>query len=245
MRPAPSLCRALRRTRGAVVLTALLIAGYSAAGCGAQAIDRAALVNDLAARLDHASQLTYTANYQLQAGQSATIAQAQRPFRAAYTFPGGKLVITPDKTTDCRTGATGMTCTLRPPPSPGTALALGLLSALDSGGRRADDRGGVVPPALVVGLLTAAALDSNAVISQHDTTIAGEHATCVEVTGVDNAPASAFTACITAGGILGSFQGIVDGVTVEITMTDLRDTVAENAFDPPAGAKIVDQRPGR
>src|SRR6266511_511394 len=233
MGPAPSVPRA-RRAAVATVL-ALVMTGVLAlvmTGCSAQVIDRAALVNDLASRLDHASQLTYTADYQLRGGRSATIAQAQRPFRAAYSYPGGKVVITPDGTTDCRTEAGTLTCTLR------------RLTALDGAGNQGADRSGIVPPALVVGLLTAAALDSNAVISQHDTTIAGEHATCVDVSGVDNAPASAFTACITAGGILGSFQGVVDGVEVEISMTGLRDTVAENAFDPPAGAKIVDQRAG-
>jgi hypothetical protein len=217
----------------ALVLGCLVAAG----GCGAQVINRAALVNDLAARLDHAGQLTYTADYQLPHGDRATIAQAQKPLRAAYTFPGGKVMITADATTDCRSAASGMTCTLTPPPTPGTDSTIGLLTAVGNAG--------VVSPTLVVSLLTAASLDSNAVISQHDTTIAGEHATCVEVSGVDNAAASAFTACITAGGILGSFQGTVDGVSVEISMTGLREIVDENAFDLPAGSKIVDRRPRR
>jgi hypothetical protein len=240
MGPGPSVVRACGVAAATVlaVMVPVLVTG----GCGVPAIDRAVLVNDLASRLDHASQLTYTADYQIRGGQTATIAQAQRPFRAAYSFPGGKVVITPEGTLDCRADAGRMTCTRHLPPSPGTAPALGLLTALDSTRNRPADRTGIVPPTLVVGLLTATALDSNAVVSQHDTTIAGEHATCVEVTGVDNAAASAYTACITAGGILGSFEGVVDGVDVEISMTGLRDTVAEDAFDPPAGATVVERR---
>ena len=235
MRPASSMLRVC----GAVLVATLATVG---GGCDAnQVISRAALVNDLAARLDHAGQLTYTADYQLPGGARATIAQAQSPLRAAYTFPGGKVMITADLTADCRATGTAMTCTLTPPPSPGTDSTIGLLTAV--GG--AADSAGVVSPTLVVSLLTAASLDSNAVISQHDTTIAGEHATCVDVSGVDNAAASAFTACITVGGVLGSFRGTVDGVPVEISMTGLRDAVAENAFDLPAGARIVDRRPHR
>lgn len=239
MRPAASARRVRRSGLAAVVAVGLAVGSTAAAGCTAQqAIDRAALVNDLATRLDHASQRTYTADYQLPHGEMATIAQSQHPLRAAYTFPGGKVTITPEAITDCRGTGGAMTCTLTPPPSPGTGSTTGLISAV--GGV---DHAGVVVPALVVGLLTAASLDSNAVISQHDTTIAGEHATCVNVTGVDNAAAPEFTACITVGGILGSFEGTINGVPVEISMTGLRDTVAGNAFDPPAGAKIVDRRP--
>jgi len=236
MRPGPSNLRVRRFS----LIAATAITMITASSCGTigdaqQVIDRARLVNDLAARLDHASELTYTAEYQLPGGQSATIAQAQKPLRAAYTYPGGKFMITPDATYDCRRQANAMSCKLSPPPSAGTDSTIGLLAGVGDSG--------VVPPTVVVGLLTAASLDNNAVISQHDTTIAGEHATCVDVSGVDNAPASNFTACITVGGLLGSFSGTVDGVAVEISMTSLRDTVAENAFDVPAGAVIVDQRP--
>jgi hypothetical protein len=246
MRPTRSALRVLGRVRalGSVAAVAAVVA--TGAGCTAQqAIDRAALVNDLAARLDHAGQLTYTADYQLPHGELASIAQAQHPLRVAYTFPGGKLVVTPEAITDCRVAGGAMTCTVNPPPSPGTDSTIGLITAVSGGTDGATGKAGVVVPALVVGLLSAASLDSNAVIAQHDTTIAGEHATCVEVSGVDNAVASAFSACITVSGILGSFKGTVNGVGVEISMTGLRDTVADNAFDPPAGAKIVDRRPGR
>jgi hypothetical protein len=230
--------------RGGLRYLALVVALTTPAaawGCGTigdaqQVIDRARLVNDLAARLDHASQLTYTAEYQLPGGAGATIAQAQDPLRTAYTYPNGKLMVAPDATTDCRSQNGTMTCTLTPPESPSPDPAIALLTTVS---------GGVVAPTVVVGLLTAAALDNNAVISQHDTTIAGEHATCVDVSGVDNAAASNFTACITAEGLLGSFKGTVQGTSVEISMTRLSDTVAADAFGLPAGAKMVDKRPSR
>jgi hypothetical protein len=229
--------RASARVLAALLALALgpVLAGCGQIGDAQQVIDRARLVNELASRLDHASELTYTAEYQLPGGAHATIAQAQEPLRTAYTYPDGKFATTPDATADCRSAAGTMTCTLTAPPSPKANATADLLGALRERG--------LVPPTLVVGLLTAASLSSNAVIKQHDTTIAGEHATCVEADGVENAETSTFTACITSTGVLGSFRATIDGKTDEVSLIRYAATVPENAFDLPPDAKIVDQRP--
>lgn len=230
------------RARVGLAVAASVITLAATAGCGAmgdaqQLVDRARLVNDLATRLDDASGLTYTAEYQLPGGASASIAQAQQPLRIAYTYPGGKFLVTADRTAECRMAAGSTTCVLNPAPSTGADPTAPLL-------RTAGDRG-LVPPTLVVSLLTAASLSPNAVVNQHDTTTAGEHASCVDVSGVENAAASQFTACITAAGVLGEFHGTVNGTLVDVVLTRYRSTVAEDAFDPPPGALMVDQRPGR
>jgi hypothetical protein len=217
----------------AAACTVAVLAGCGSIGDAQQVIDRARLVNDLASRLDHASELTYTADYQLPGGDHATIAQAQEPVRLAYTYSGGKYAITKEATIDC----TGTNCTLTAPPAP---IAN---SQTDLQSRMVDH--GLVPPTTVVGLLTAASLSSNAVIEQHDTTIAGEHATCVGVNGVENSEASQFDACITAAGVLGSFKGAIRGRPMEVALIRYVPSVAENAFDPPPDAKTIDQRPGR
>jgi hypothetical protein len=211
--------------------------GATLAGCGdaQQVIGRAHLVNELASRLDRASELTYTADYQLADGQRATIAQAQDPGRAAYTYPGGKFATTPDSTADCRVEAGATTCTLTTPPSPSTDATFSLLSAVRERG--------LVPPTLVVGLLTSASLSPNTVIKQHDTTLAGEHATCISVSGVENSAASQFDACITSAGVLGSFKGLVNSKAMEVSLIRYVASVTDDAFDLPAGARIVDQRP--
>jgi hypothetical protein len=213
--------------------TVAVLAGCGSIGDAQQVIDRARLVNDLASRLDHASELTYTAEYQLPGGDHATIAQAQAPVRVAYTYSGGVYATTKEATIDC----TGTTCTLTDPPSPIADSQTGMQDRMIEHG--------LVPPTTVVGLLTAASLSSNAVIEQHDTTIAGEHATCVSVSGVENSEAAQFDACITATGVLGSFKGAVNGKQMEVSLIRYVPSVAENAFDPPAGAKTVDERPGR
>jgi hypothetical protein len=227
------------------ILIAALAAGTVTGTLGActsfsdaqQVIDRARLVNELASRLDHAAELTYTARYQLASGEQATLAQAQDPVRTAYVYPGGKYATTKDATIDCRSAAAVSTCTLTEPPKPPPDAQTGSPEVVREHG--------VVPPTLVVGLLTAASLSGNAVIQQRDTTIAGEHATCVEATGVESAAASAFDACITTAGVLGSVQATVEGRPMAMSLIRYAATVPPDAFDPPAGARLVDQRPDR
>jgi hypothetical protein len=90
----------------------------------------------------------------------------------------------------------------------------------------------------VIRLLTDAALDPEATIQQSDTTLAGHHATCVDVTRAGNR----FDACVTSEGVLGSFAGTLDGKPAEVTLSRYTDTVESAAFDVPAGAGVVDRR---
>jgi len=217
-----------------VVGLVLAVLGTSACGSLAEAqqvIGRADLVNDLSARLSAAEELTYSADYQLPGGRTASMARAQDPPRSAYAYPGGKLIVTATETTECTGEGKTATCVVGPPPSPSANPTGGLFT--DPGAR------GLIPPMVVVTLLTAAALDPDAVIEQHDTTVAGEHATCLDVRAVENAPASAFDACITTAGVLGSFSGVVNGNLVELTLNRYSETVEPGAFGLPTGAKVI------
>lgn len=78
---------------------------------------------------------------------------------------------------------------------------------------------GMIPAATVLGLLDAAALDQTVSVTARDTTIAGQHATCLDLAGVDEAAASAFSTCVTSDGVLGSFRGTVSGSPIDMTMT--------------------------
>jgi hypothetical protein len=210
------------------------VLGTSACGSLAEAqqvIGRADLVNDMSARLSAAEGLTYAAEYQLPGGLTASMARAQDPPRSAYVYPGGKLIVTATETTECTGEGSRARCVVGPPPSPSANPTGGLFT--DAGAR------GVIPPTVVVNLLTAAALDPDAVIEQHDTTVAGEHATCVDVSAVENAPASAFNACVTTAGVLGSFSGVVNGNEVELTLHRYAETVDAAAFALPVGAKVI------
>ncbi|MET8348835.1 MULTISPECIES: hypothetical protein [unclassified Micromonospora] len=219
------------------MLAVSVIASLTVTGCqtfedAGRAMGRSDLVNDLAVRLDRALELTYSAEYQLPGGETAAIVQAQDPARSAYSYPGGRLTVTPDGVTRCTTTDGRTACTLVTPPTPGSRPTVALFA-------EANQQGLVTPP-VVVGLLTAAALDPQAVIEQSDTTVAGHHATCVEVQRSDGD----LTACVTTDGVLGSFTGAVDGKPMELALSSYSETVAKDAFDPPANASVVDQRPG-
>jgi hypothetical protein len=229
--------RPARPVRTAVLACLALVGPLAGAGCATidgtrQVINRADLVNDLATRLDRAAGLPYAAQYQLTSGQTATIAQAPRPIRSAYTYPGGKVVVSTTATAACEGQGSAAHCTLTAPPLSTSGPPAGVLDAATAQG--------LIYPTMVMGLLTTAALDSQAEIDQSDATIAGQHATCVDVRRVENTPA--FKACITADGVLGSFAGTLHGEPAEVSLVNYTETVPDTAFDLPAGAEITDRR---
>jgi hypothetical protein len=209
-------------------------------GCGdlddsaaAQGITQSDLVSELAGQLTRSATLTYAAGYQLAGGGTATVSQAQNPARAAYAYPGGRVLVTEQAVTECR-GTGRQTCTMTAPPDPGAAPPARVFAGAQ--------RTGMVAPATVLALLNAAALDPTVTLKPRDTTIAGHHATCVELSGLDDDRARAFTTCVTNDGVLGSFTGTVDGETIDVAMTQFESRVRGDAFNPPPGATIVDRR---
>jgi hypothetical protein len=233
--------RPRRGPRLPALLAAAVLVPAVGAGCAGleddgAALDRTDVVSDLAGQLERSASLTYAADYQLSGGKTARVAQAQTPPRAAYVYPGGMTAVTADATTRCRTGTKVQTCTKTAPPTPMAP------SAVIRGAEPRDaGRNGMVTPTVVRDLLTATALDSDAIVDQHDTTIAGRHATCVAVMNVDAAP-SRFDACVTNEGVLGSFTGTVDGIAVDVAMTRFQDTADGVTFDPPPDATVIDRR---
>jgi hypothetical protein len=222
------------------MLVASTIALLALAGCGdleqaaASGNTRDDLAGDLATQLGGSASLSYSATYQLAGGKTATISQAQNPTRSAYVYPSGKLIVTPDETTRCAPAGKTLTCTMTAPEAPASPTSPGVFASAG--------KSGMALPDTVLELLNAASLDADKTVQQHDTTIAGHHATCVEMSGVDQAAASAFTVCITTEGVLGSFTGTLDGTAVDIAMTHYSDKIDAAAFEPPTGAKLVDHR---
>jgi hypothetical protein len=216
----------------------VLILCAATAGCSdvnepGQGLSRNDLVADLAAQMSAADDLTYEANYKLSGGGEATVAQTGKPARTAYVYPGGKVTVTAAATTECRTAKT-TTCTMT---APATAASPPPAKVFQVAGET-----GLVTPATVLALLNAAVLDNDVEVIQHDTTIAGRHATCVQLNGVDDAAARDFRTCITNEGVLGSFNGILNQTRVDVAMTHYSEQVEETMFELPKTAKLVDRR---
>jgi hypothetical protein len=229
---------------GHVLFSRLRLAAAALALCAATAgcsdlddpgrgVTRNDLVADLAAQMTAAADLTYEADYQLSGGAKATVAQTRKPARTAYVYPGGKVTVTADATTECRTVKT-TTCTMT---APATTASPPPAEVFEGAGET-----GLVTPSTVLALLNAAVLDADVEVVQHDTTIAGRHATCVQLNGVDEAAARDFNTCITNEGVLGSFNGILHQTRVDVAMTHYSDEVEETMFDLPAAARLVDLR---
>jgi hypothetical protein len=214
------------------------------AACAHASADEPKLLNDLATRLDRAGDLTFTAEYRLDGGARAVIAQAQEPRRAAYVHPGGKAVFTESQLANCRVVGTANRCTITSPPAPATDPALDLLTATTrdgpstspSPGAVTTPTGGLVSPSRALRLVSDAVLDG-ATVTHYESTIAGERATCVGVHGAEG-----FTACVTAEGLLGSFTGTVDGHVVNFELTSYAETADAATFALPDGAEIDDRR---
>lgn len=209
---------------------ATVIAG--AAGCtnideaNAASITRGGLASAMATQLTAGSGISYTARYQLVGGGTATITRGQRPARTAYLYPGGRLLVTTTATLLC-TGDKSLTCT-KSSPDPAAAAAL-------SGTR-------LVTPEAALAMLNTAALDPDAVAEPHDTTVAGRHANCLDLSEVDGTPARRFSVCVTNEGALASFTATIKGQHADMALTTYSDRVTPDMFTLPATARVTDRR---
>ena len=211
-------------TAGAVLLGASACTGLDQAS--AASITRDDLVSETAGQLAGSSALSYTATYQLAGGDTARITQSQKPTRTAYAFPGGRLIVTATATIRCKGNEKAPSCT-ETTPSP----------AVD-----ARQTGALITPDAVLAMLNTAALDAGTVAKQHDTTIAGHHATCLDLSQVDGAPARTFSVCVTSEGALGSFTATINGQQADVALTAYSDKPDEAAFALPSAATLTDKR---
>ncbi|GAA2524597.1 hypothetical protein [Pilimelia columellifera] len=231
----PAAHRPTGTGRWLVVLAvgATLTAGCRPVADADRGFDQAQLVNTLASRVAVGEQRDHTAEYQALGGPAWVTRQATPP-RTVYRHPDGLLMVDRKATTECDAGA-AVTCRRSLPPTGGANPRADLF---DEPGATA-----LVPPRLVISLLTAAAMDPSATIEQGRSSVAGEPATCVRASGLTGAPAPGFAACLTDGGVLASFDATVNGRTLSIRLSRLTDRADVARFALPAGSVVVDERP--
>jgi hypothetical protein len=277
----------------ATAAAALLL---GAAGCtdldeaSAAGISHDDLLSEVSIQLARVTGLTYTATYQLTGGGTATVAQAQKPSRTAYVFPGGRLIQSVTGSIHCTGDKAGSPSrTVSPNPSTSTSTGTGTsgnaggtsgnasasasgnvsASASASGNATGPDKTGdntsgaspactetapapastaplpgstLITPEAALAMLNTAALDQKVDATQHDTTIAGRHALCLDVDNVDGTPARRLSLCVTNEGALGSFAATIAGTHYEQALTTYTEKTAPDAFDLPPAAKLTDKR---
>ncbi len=201
------------------------------AGCvGNGPIDRSRLIDDMTKQLGRGAQIAYAADYQLAGGSRATVGQQADPKRTVYSYPGGMMVVAGDQQTSCVTSTSPAQCQVKKVATPTPASFA-----------EATKQGFITAPVLA-DLLRIALLQPSTSVKPHDATIAGQPASCLEVSGLVDAASAAFIACVTADGVLASFTGLVNGVNVDEALIEVSRKVTEEAFALPDGAHVVDLR---
>ena len=224
-------------------VTAAVALGATALGCGVigrvkQAADNITTVSELAEKLGNSEKLTFTADYKLSDGSTSQV--VQQPPNAAYIGKEGRFIVTADTFYLCSTDSGAMKCQK----SKNTG---GQLDAAQAGLIPGVAGAGFVSAPVAVALLTAASLAPGAKVDKSTRKIAGQNSTCVKISGIksDSSPGTDelkdFTACVTDSGLLSAFEGtLTDGKHASIEMTKYSGTADAKAFEPPAGAEIVD-----
>ena len=90
-------------------------------------------------------------------------------------------------------------------------------------------------------------------MSTSNRTIAGQESLCADVTAIEDPDAGAntgggddevledFSVCVTEAGVLTAFDGRSNvGERIAIELVDYSDQASAKAFQPPAGAEVVD-----
>lgn len=233
-------------SRTSRVLITSVAATLAAASLGCGVIDQARdivgtaqVLSDFADRLGEAATLTYTAEYQVTGGEAVTL--VQQPPNAAFIAGEGRLITTAEWLYFCSTEMDNLTCQK-------SANQAGDAGAADAGLVAGIAGPGFVTPELALGLVAAAAFVPEAKVDQSEKTIAGEESLCANVTGLDaaaepgdvDAPKD-FSVCVTDEGVLAAFSGTsTSGETISIELTSFSTSADPTAFEPPAGATIVD-----
>jgi hypothetical protein len=221
-----------RRTaaRIATVTAAVALGGFSL-GCGIvqNAVDTANTLGEFSDRLGKAATLTYTAEYQTDGG---TVTLAQQPPNTAVMSGEQKLIFTAEAMTICDAGE------CQQAPSAASVADADLMGNV---------AGGFLTPELALGLVAAAAIVPGSDVSTSEKEIAGQEALCADVTGIEE-PTGAdgeivqeFSVCVTGSGVLASFSGATNtGEQASVELVAFSDEVDPAAFEPPAGATVVD-----
>jgi len=227
-------------------LTAVATLGATALGCGVfsrvqQAASNLSTVTEVAQKLKDSGSLTYTAEYKMLDGATATV--VQQPPNVAVIGKDGRFILTAESIITCGTQAGKTACQKQKNTSPqgdSTNAANAAYFSTAAGT-------GFISAPLAIGVLTVASLSPGATVEKSERTIAGQKSTCLKISGIqpDNDPSTPdlkeFSACVTDSGVLASFEGLgTDGKNATVELTRYSSSVDANAFKPPAGAEVTD-----
>jgi hypothetical protein len=226
------------RVRTAVCVSAGALV-LAVTGCDTKTVNKiasnASVIEDYANKLQAGQTAVYQARYANSDG--STVIVQQRPPESVFVSATGPWIF--DGTTSylCDNSTGTMTCTKTVYSGSADINAAFSASVLAAGG--------FLAAGTAIVLITRAALDPGAQVTRSDQTIAGQHSSCVAVTGLTASPGSddpvSFTVCITDSGVLARYSGTdANGTTQGTELTAYTVTVDPTLFEPPPGAQIID-----
>jgi hypothetical protein len=221
-------------------LAATAVLGTSMVGCGLIAtVSNLAEVGDLSSKLTASAQATFTAEYRLTGGGTATV--VQQPPNAAVLGRDSRFVRTANALLMCSGTGAKATCQRAPNPTGGQPAQdqAAYLSAVAGGG--------FVSTPMAIALIGAASVGPDVRIAKSHREVAGLASTCLRATGIakqtgpNNVEVSQLRVCVADNGVLATFTGTgTDGSTFGVELAHYSTTVDPAAFAAPNGATVVD-----
>jgi hypothetical protein len=232
-----------------LAIGAAVLLGATSLGCGVisqakQAIENVSEISEMADLLDKSAELTYTAEYKLADGGTATA--VQQPPNAAFLGKTGRYILTKDSILLCSSstaaGKTKWACQRQP-----NATAAGATGDQDAYMQAIAGGGGFVSTPMALALLTAASVLPGTKVEKSSKKIADLNTTCLDATELPsdqdaNTPdVRELHVCVAENGVLAAISGKrSDGDSFDVTLTKFSTTADPKLFQPPAGAQIVD-----
>jgi len=203
-----------------------------------QAVNNVATVSDVAHKLQDSEKLTFTAEYRLSDGSTATV--VQQPPNAAFIGKEGRVILTVDSLYVCSTQSGKTTCQKN-------HNASGQIDSSNSGYIASAAGAGFIAAPVAFALLLGASTVPGAKVDKSERKIAGQNTTCLTISGLPagnnttGPDLKSFSACVTDNGLLASFEGAqTDGEKIALELTKLSMSADPSAFKPPADAEIID-----
>lgn len=231
------------RIRVLTYLTAGALVIATGVGCGLLSTAKkiagnASIMANYSSKIQNGLKATYKAEYKDSSDNSNVIVQQQPP-KSVYVTKTGPWIFDGNTSYACDNSNGSMVC--QKTVYTDTVAADAALAGSDIG------TGGFMVGELGVALVVASALDPSAKLTQSSETIAGQKSDCVAVSNLQGtgdtggSDLSAFKMCITGNGVVSEFSGTDTSGKVEGSqMTAYTTSIDASLFQPPPGAKIVD-----
>lgn len=207
---------------GMLTAVAVVTAGCQDSGSPSDPGAHSNIVDELSAQVDRSQDRTFHAEYHVGDDVIVTMARSHELEATMYQFPEGSYVVTSDTVMVCAGEGDDAECSADPADE---APEIPPAHVMEQFGAT-----GFVTARAAVTALTEASAMPDTTHESSSTTVVGEHATCLSVTGGSSGDVQA---CVTDGGVLASFEGEIDGDELYLSLKSYSGNVDDEWFEIP------------